>query len=89
MAGLTGVGQGRAYRSVTDGMAGNPDPADWIHFRRTYDSQGYSPLTQALDAANGETKSNPRNFGRLGAPDNSADGMAVDAGGRLYVAPAA
>ena len=45
-AGLTALGQGQAYRTVTEAMALNPDPADWMHFRRTYDHQGYSPLTQ-------------------------------------------
>ena len=27
-------------------MALNPDPGDWLHFRRTLDGQGYSPLNQ-------------------------------------------
>ena len=45
-AGLTGFGQGQTYRPVTEALAANPDPGDWIHFRRTYDHQGYSPLTQ-------------------------------------------
>jgi len=46
IAGLAGSGQEQVYRPVTDAMAVNPDPADWIHFRRTYDHQAYSPLTQ-------------------------------------------
>ena len=45
-AGAIGTGQMPAYRPITAAMALNPDPGDWIHFRRTADAQGYSPLTQ-------------------------------------------
>ena len=31
-------------RPVTDAMLRNPDPGDWLMFRRTYDAQSYSPL---------------------------------------------
>jgi alcohol dehydrogenase (cytochrome c) len=31
-------------RPVTDAMLRNPDPNDWLMFRRTYDAQSYSPL---------------------------------------------
>ena len=31
---------------VTDAMLQNPDPADWLMWRRTLDSWGYSPLDQ-------------------------------------------
>jgi alcohol dehydrogenase (cytochrome c) len=31
---------------VTDEMLRNPPPGDWLHWRRTYDGWGYSPLTQ-------------------------------------------
>ena len=44
--GLTGLSQVNEYRPITNAMALNPDPADWIHFRRTLDEQGYSPLNQ-------------------------------------------
>jgi alcohol dehydrogenase (cytochrome c) len=33
-------------RPVTDDMLRNPPPADWLHWRRTYDGWGYSPLDQ-------------------------------------------
>src|SRR5262245_10458556 len=46
VAGVLGAGQVREYRPITSAMALNPDPADWIHFRRTADEQGYSPLNQ-------------------------------------------
>jgi PQQ-dependent dehydrogenase (methanol/ethanol family) len=36
----------RAYAPVTDAMVLNPPPADWLMWRRTLDSQGYSPLKQ-------------------------------------------
>ena len=31
---------------VTDDMLQNPDPADWLMWRRTLNSWGYSPLDQ-------------------------------------------
>lgn len=31
---------------VTDAMLQNPDPADWLNWRRTQDSLGFSPLKQ-------------------------------------------
>src|SRR6476620_5292547 len=31
-------------RPVTDAMLRNPDPGDWLMFRRTYDAQSYSQL---------------------------------------------
>ena len=35
-----------SYRSVTDERLENPNPGDWLMYRRTYDSWGYSPLGQ-------------------------------------------
>jgi alcohol dehydrogenase (cytochrome c) len=49
---LTGVFQTRAQEStrkfvpVTDAMLEKPDPANWLMWRRTQDSWGYSPLNQ-------------------------------------------
>jgi alcohol dehydrogenase (cytochrome c) len=37
---------GTALGPVTDAMLQNPDPADWLMWRRTLDLWGYSPLTQ-------------------------------------------
>jgi alcohol dehydrogenase (cytochrome c) len=34
------------YRTVTDERLKNPDPADWLMIRRTWDGWGYSPLDQ-------------------------------------------
>jgi alcohol dehydrogenase (cytochrome c) len=39
------VGQ-TAFVPVTDAMIQNPDPKDWLSWRRTLDSWGYSPLDQ-------------------------------------------
>lgn len=36
----------RAVTPVTDAMLRSPDPADWLMWRRTLDSWGYSPLDQ-------------------------------------------
>jgi alcohol dehydrogenase (cytochrome c) len=54
---LTGVGpQAHAQNAdgfvpVTDAMLQNPDPADWLMWRRTLDNWGYSPLDQ-IDTRN-------------------------------------
>lgn len=31
---------------ISDEVAFDPSPNDWLMWRRTYDSQGYSPLDQ-------------------------------------------
>ena len=45
---LAGAGpataQDREFTPVTDAMLADPDPADWINWRRTLDGWGYSPL---------------------------------------------
>ena len=38
--------QERSIAPVTDAMLQNPDPADWLNWRRTLDGWGYSPLDQ-------------------------------------------
>ena len=41
----------RNLAPVTDAMLRNPDPADWLMYSRTYDSQRFSPLKQ-IDRGN-------------------------------------
>lgn len=41
----------REFVPVTDAMLANPDPADWLMWRRTSDSWGYSPL-DSIDRRN-------------------------------------
>src|SRR5213592_2849873 len=36
----------RKFVPVTDEMLWKPNPADWLMWRRTLDSSGYSPLNQ-------------------------------------------
>ena len=43
--------QAAEYASVTDARLANPEPENWLQYRRTYDSQGYSPLKE-INAAN-------------------------------------
>ena len=43
--------QDRDFEPVTDAMLADPDPADWLHWRRTLDGWGYSPLDQ-IDRGN-------------------------------------
>ncbi len=38
------------YTPVTDERLRSPDPGDWLMYRRTYDSWGYSPLDQITTA---------------------------------------
>ena len=42
---------GRDFVPVTDAMLQNPDPADWLMWRRTLNNWGYSPL-EAIDRRN-------------------------------------
>ena len=50
VVGVAGAGpaaaQDRDFTPVTDAMLADPDPADWINWRRTLDGWGYSPLDQ-------------------------------------------
>ena len=46
VVGLTAHAAGHPFVPVTDAMLKHPDPADWLMWRRTYDSWGYSPLDQ-------------------------------------------
>ena len=43
--------QDRDFAPVTDAMLQDPDPADWLNWRRTLDGWGYSPLDQ-IDRGN-------------------------------------
>jgi alcohol dehydrogenase (cytochrome c) len=53
---LPGASQeARPYSPVTDQRLANPEPGNWLMFRRTYDGWGYSPLDE-IDT---------RNVGRL------------------------
>src|SRR5262245_30829760 len=49
MLGFTGravTAQVKDFRPVTDAMLQNPEPGDWLNWRRTLDGWGYSPLKQ-------------------------------------------
>ena len=45
-SGQTPEGRLTDYVPVTDAMLIDPDPADWLMWRRTYDSWGHSPLDE-------------------------------------------
>ncbi len=38
------------YTTVTDAMLAAPPPSEWLGWRRTWDAQGFSPLTQITKA---------------------------------------
>ena len=44
--GFPAQAQVETFTPVTDAMLENPDPADWLNWRRTLDGWGYSPLNQ-------------------------------------------
>ena len=44
--GFSGQAQVETFTPVTDAMLENPDPADWLMWRRTLNGWGYSPLDQ-------------------------------------------
>jgi alcohol dehydrogenase (cytochrome c) len=46
LAGLWPAAQVRDWKPVTDAILQNPDPSDWLHWRRTPDAWGYSPLSE-------------------------------------------
>jgi len=49
-AGAQTAGPAAEFVPVTDRMIERPDPGDWLMWRRTQDSWGYSPLTQITKA---------------------------------------
>ena len=40
------LAQDRTLTPVTNAMLQDPDPADWLNWRRTLDGWGYSPLDE-------------------------------------------
>jgi PQQ-dependent dehydrogenase (methanol/ethanol family) len=51
LASAAALAQHDDFVPVTDAILENPDPADWLMWRRTVDSWGYSPLDQ-IDRGN-------------------------------------
>ena len=43
---IAGAGPIENYSPVTADRLKHPEPGNWMHYRRTYDGQGYSPLDQ-------------------------------------------
>ena len=46
LGGSVAPAQQSSFAPVTDAMLQDPDPADWINWRRTLDAWGYSPLDE-------------------------------------------
>lgn len=51
LAPMLAAGQIDNYAPVTDERLTNPEPENWLMYRRTYDSWGYSPLDK-INASN-------------------------------------
>src|SRR5687768_5297421 len=47
---LTALGQSGGFPAVTDELLRDPAPEDWLMWRRTLNSWGYSPLDQITPA---------------------------------------
>ena len=81
LAGTLAGAQDRDFRPVTDAMLQDPDPADWLMWRRTLDSWGYSPLDQ-IDRDNvGEL----RMVWSRGLTDGFQSGTPLAYGGVMYM----
>jgi alcohol dehydrogenase (cytochrome c) len=50
-SGAAAAGEPATYDAVTQQRLDNPEPGNWLLYRRTYDSHGFSPLNQ-INAAN-------------------------------------
>lgn len=66
---------------VTDEMLRNPPPEDWLSWRRTYDSQGFSPLRQI----NRENVSDLEVAWRVGLPAGENNPMPLVHDGVMFV----
>jgi alcohol dehydrogenase (cytochrome c) len=77
------LGQTRegAVTPVTDAELQNPDPADWLMWRRTLDSWGHSPLEQ-IDRTN---VSNLRMVWTRGLTEGLQQGTPLVRDGVLYM----
>ena len=51
LAAAPGWAQEREFAPVSDAVLQDPDPADWLNWRRTLDGWGYSPLDE-IDTSN-------------------------------------
>ncbi len=81
LAGALAGAQDHDFRPVTDAMLQDPDPADWLMWRRTLDSWGYSPLEQ-IDRDNvGEV----RMVWSRGLTDGFQSGTPLAYGGVMYM----
>ena len=82
--GLPAAAQGSqgAFVPVTDSMLQNPDPADWLMWRRTLDSWGHSPLDQ-LDRQN--VRELKQAWSRAMVEDGGQQGTPLVYDGTLYM----
>ena len=78
----TGFAQGpREFVPVTDQMLQSPAPGDWLMWRRTLDSWGYSPL----DEINRENVGELRMVWSRGLTDGFQSGAPLAYGGVMYM----
>ena len=56
LAALFAISLYAAAQPVTNAVLANPDPADWVMWRRTLNSWGYSPLNQITPANAGKLR---------------------------------
>ncbi len=74
------IAQPASFTPVTDAMIQDPDPKDWLSWRRTLDSWGYSPLAEI-------TRENVKDLRMVWArplPDGHQEGTPLVHDGVLY-----
>ena len=74
------AGQSAPFEPVTDAMIQNPDPKDWLSWRRTLDTWGYSPL----DRITRENVGQLRLVWARPLPDGHQEGTPLVHNGVLY-----
>ncbi len=77
----------RAYVPVTDARLREPDPEDWLMYRRTYDGWGYSPLDQIT--ARNVADLAPAWIFRTGVRDGALQAAPIVNGNTMFVTTAA
>ena len=81
VTGVTGQAQVERFTPVTDAMLQNPAPEDWLMWRRTLDSWGYSPL----DDINRDNVGDLRMVWSRALTDGFQSGTPLAYGGVMYM----
>lgn len=81
-----GPEEAQTYAPVTDARLREPDPGDWLMYRRTYDGWGYSPLDQIT--ARNVADLDPAWVFRTGVRDGTLQAAPIVNGNTMFVTTA-